>query len=130
MIEVRFPGGRKVEAVVGGHAVLTDQPVSAGGEDAGPSPFDLFLASIAACSGFYALRFCQERRIETAGLKVSMEIERDPARKRVERLKIAVDLPEGFPERYRDALLRAIGQCTVKRHLEEPPAIELAARPA
>ncbi len=130
MIEVRFPGGRRVEAVVGSHAVLTDQPVAAGGEDAGPSPFDLFLASLATCAGYYALRFCQERQIGAAGLGVSMEVERDPSQKRVAKLRIAVRLPEGFPERYREAILRAIGQCAVKRHLEEPPAIDLAALPA
>ena len=57
-----------------------------------------------------------------------METERDASRKKIVELKIAIDLPEKFPERYRDALLRSVAQCPVKRHLEEPPAIQLTAR--
>jgi len=127
MIEVKFPGGTQVETVIDGFSVLTDQPVSAGGEGKAPSPFDLFLASVAACAGFYSLRFCQERGLSTRGLHVFMDTDRDDAHKRIARIRIAVDLPEGFPEKYRAALLRSVNQCTVKRHLEEPPAFELSA---
>ena len=127
MIEVRFPGGRKVEAAIDGYRVVTDQPASSGGDGVAPSPFDLFLASVATCAGFYALRFCQERNLDTDGLKVSMETERDASRKKIVVLKIAIELPETFPERYRDALLRSVAQCPVKRHFEEPPAIQLTA---
>jgi ribosomal protein S12 methylthiotransferase accessory factor len=125
MIEIMFPGGVQVEAALEGFTVLTDQPVSSGGEGKAPSPFDLFLASVATCSGFYALRFCQERGLPTEGLRVSMETERDEVHNRTARLHIAITLPEGFPEKYRAALLRSVNQCTVKRHLEEPPAFEL-----
>jgi ribosomal protein S12 methylthiotransferase accessory factor len=55
-----------------------------------------------------------------------MDAERDEAHKRIARLRVAITLPEGFPDKYRAALLRSVNQCTVKRHLEEPPAIELA----
>src|ERR1035438_8052938 len=56
-----------------GHRVRTDQP-RPHGEDSAPAPFDLFLASIATCMGFYALRFCQERGIATEGLGLSLAI--------------------------------------------------------
>ena len=130
MIEIRFPGGAQVEAAFDGFSVLTDQPSAAGGQGKAPSPFDLFLASVAACSGFYALRFCQERGLATAGLRVAMETERDEAHKRIARLRIPIALPDGCPEKYRPALLRAVNQCAVKRQLEEPPAFELAIVPA
>ena len=51
MIEVRFPGGRKVEAAFDGYRVVTDQPASSGGDGVAPSPFDLFLASVATRRG-------------------------------------------------------------------------------
>lgn len=129
MMEIRFPGGVQVEAVFGGFSVLTDQPASAGGQGKAPSPFDLFLASVAACAGFYALRFCQERGLATAGLRVAMETEKDEAHKRIARLRFAIALPDEFPEKYRAALLRAVNQCAVKRQLEEPPAFELVIAP-
>jgi ribosomal protein S12 methylthiotransferase accessory factor len=123
-IAVSFPGGVAVEASVKGHMVRTDQPAPLGA-GSGPAPFDLFLASIATCMGFYALRFCQERGIATAGLGLSLETVRDEAKKRLSTIKVALTVPSGFPERYREAIRRAVDQCAVKKHMIEPPAFEL-----
>ena len=118
---ISFPGGVAVDVHAGGHTVHTDQPVAAGGRDAAPSPFELVLASIAGCAGFYALRFCQQRELPTAGLGVTMTQVRDESGKRIEKLEIGVTLPDGFPDKYREAILRSIDQCTVKRHIVQPP---------
>ena len=126
-MEVRFPGGVAVEAVHAGMTIRTDQPVAAGGGGSAPSPFDLFLASMATCAGFYALRFCQERGLPTEGLGVTMDWERSPETKLISRVRISVKLPEGFPEKYRAAILRATDQCAVKKHLVSPPAIDVEA---
>ena len=126
-MEVRFPGGVVVEAIHAGMTIRTDQPVAAGGAGSAPSPFDLFLASIATCAGFYALRFCQERGLPTEGLGVTMDWERSPETKLISKIRISLKLPEGFPEKYRSAILRATDQCAVKKHLVAPPAIEVEA---
>lgn len=126
-MEVRFPGGVAVEAVHAGMTIRTDQPVAAGGGGSAPSPFDLFLASVATCAGFYALRFCQERGLPTEELGVTMDWERSPETKLISKIRISVKLPEGFPEKYRAAILRATDQCAVKKHLVSPPAIEVEA---
>jgi putative redox protein len=123
-IAVSFPGGVAVEASLRGHTVRTDQPAPLGADSAA-SPFDLFLASIATCMGFYALRFCQERGIAKEGLGLSLETVRDEAQKRLAAIKVSLTLPPGFPEKYREALLRAVDQCAVKKHMVEPPAFEL-----
>jgi len=60
-IDISFPGGKKVRAAYGGFTVETDQPVERGGDGTAPSPFDLFLCSLAACTGFEILCFLQER---------------------------------------------------------------------
>jgi len=129
-VEIRFPGGVLVEAQHEGFTIPTDQPARDGGTNTAPSPFDLFLASIGTCAGFYALRFCQERGIETDGLSVSLVPERDEAKKRLSRVRIEIRLPKGFPEKYRAAILRAADQCSVKRHVLEPPAFEVVTVPA
>lgn len=129
-IRVSFPGGKRVDAQLGRHVVHTDQPVSLGGEDAEPAPFDLFLASLATCAGFYALRFCQQREIATDGMKLSLATERDPASKRLAKIAIVLDLPPGFPERYREAVIRAMDQCAVKKAVVDPPVFDVVARPA
>lgn len=125
-VEVSFPGGVQVAARVGSHDILTDQPLEDGGDGAAPSPYDLFLSSVATCAGFYALRFCQQRQLPTAGLAVELDIERHPDTRRLETIKIKLTPPHGFPEKYQQALLRSVSQCSVKKALTDPPDMELA----
>jgi len=125
-MQVAFPGGVQVDVAVGQHTIRTDQPVEYGGEDSAPDPFDLFLASLAACAGFYALRFCQTRELPTDGLGVTLDTVQDPESKLHEHVRIGVRLPHGFPERYRDPILRAVNTCSVKKHLASPPEIEVS----
>ncbi len=121
MIEVTFPGKLKVEATYKGHRVLTDQPVYAGGDGSAPSPFDLFLLSIATCAGYYLLAFCHERQIPTEGARVYMSMEKNPETKRISRVVIDLHLPPDFPEKYHAAVKRAVDNCTVKAHILNPP---------
>lgn len=122
---VSFPGGVGVDATYEGHTVHTDQPVQAGGTDSAMSPIDLFFASIATCMGFYALRFCQERGLSTEGLRLTLDPIREQEGKRVTLVRIGVQLPAGFPEKYRSPIERAIDHCAVKKHIVDPPRFEL-----
>jgi ribosomal protein S12 methylthiotransferase accessory factor len=128
-IPVHFPGGVAVAARIGHHVLTTDQPVGAGGAGTAASPFDLFLASLATCAGFYALRFCQSRGLPTEGLALEMETLPESAGP-IGVVRLHLTLPVGFPANYRDAIERAVLQCAVKRHLDHPPQFEIALREA
>jgi ribosomal protein S12 methylthiotransferase accessory factor len=127
-VETRLPGGLEVDAAVRGFTVRTDQPLEAGGANAAPAPLELFLASLATCGAYYALRFCQRRGIATEGMGLVVDASKDASDKRIESIRLTLDLPAGFPDKYREALQRAVDQCAVKRALEEPPRIETALR--
>jgi ribosomal protein S12 methylthiotransferase accessory factor len=125
-MQVSFPGNLRVDAELGGFTVHTDQPVTAGGDGTAPAPFALFLASIATCAGIYALAFLKQRGLETEGAGVSMRTVQDPETGLVGTIEIDVHLPESFPEKYRAAIVRAVEQCAVKRHLARPPKFVVA----
>ena len=131
-IQVTFPGGVRVNAEYHGFMIATDQPVYAGGQGIAPAPFDLFLASLATCAGYYVLAFCRQRQIPTQGLAVTMRMEKNPETKMIGRIAIDISLPPGFPERYKDAVVRAAEMCAVKAHIQKPPVMEVRAeiRPA
>ena len=120
-IAVSFPDGVRVDACIGGFTVVTDQDVDKGGHGTAPNPFQLFLASLATCSGVYAQRFCQSREIDTAGLRLVMRTELDATGKHIGKVTMELGLPPAFPEKYRDAIVRAVDLCTVKKHLMAPP---------
>jgi len=122
---ITFPGGARVDAEFGPHVVRTDQPREGGGEGSAPTPFATFLASIATCSGIYVLGFCRQRRLSTDGIRLTQRIEPDPATGLIGRIAIAIHVPPDFPEKYHAALVRAVDQCAVKKHLERPPSFDV-----
>lgn len=122
-MQITFPGGVAVNARYKGFDILTDQPEKNGGANGAPSPFDLFLASLGTCAGFFALRFCQQRDLPTEGLEISLDTENDPDTHLPARVTMAIRLPEGFPDKYRASIIRATNQCAVKRALLDPPEI-------
>ena len=114
-----------MDAHFGPFTVQTDQSRPDGGEGSAPSPFDLFLSATATCAGYYVLRFCQTRGLATSGLHLTQHREVDPASGHVTKILIDIQLPPGFPEKYRAAVIRAAEQCMVKKHLEQPPAFAI-----
>lgn len=127
VIEVSFPGGVRVDAAFKGFTVKTDQPVKEGGEGTAPAPFDLFLFSLATCAGYYVVSFCSERKIPTEGLSLTMTWDVNREIHLIAKIRIAITLPAGFPEKYKAAVIRAADLCTVKRHMLNPPAFEITA---
>ena len=124
-MRITFHGGKKVYAEYNGFTHRTDQPLEAGGENAAPSPFELFLASLGTCAGFYVLSFCQGRGIETSGIELRQRMERDPRTHLIVRVDIEIILPATFPEKYRAAVVQAAQSCTVKKHLQAPPTFNV-----
>ncbi len=120
-MEVSFPSGLKVDVSYKGFIINTDQPQEAGGDASAPTPFDLFLASLASCAGIYVLNFCKSRGINTKDMRIIVNPEYDPVKRLISTVNIDILLPEGFPDEYKEAVIRSAELCTVKRHLENPP---------
>jgi ribosomal protein S12 methylthiotransferase accessory factor len=118
-IRIEFPGGDRVDAVMDGVRLVTDQDGSA------PSPFQLFLASIGTCAGIYVSSFLRQRGLPTEGLVIRQRMVPDPASRLIGKIELTIALPPGIPEQYRDAVVRSAQLCTVKKHLEHPPQIEV-----
>jgi putative redox protein len=53
--------GFRTEIMTNGHALVADEPVSVGGTDAGPSPYDLLATSLGACTAM-TLRLYADRK--------------------------------------------------------------------
>ncbi|MCX6278999.1 MAG: OsmC family protein [Bacteroidetes bacterium] len=121
-IEVYFAGKKKVNAMIDGYTVCTDQPVEAGGEASAPTPFATFLASLGACAGIYVKGFCEQRGINTEAMTIDMDYVYDPSQKMIAKFIMKIFVSADFPAQYEEAVIRAASLCAVKRHLH--PSIE------
>ncbi len=118
---IDFPGGARVDAHIGPFTISTDQPPVA----SAPTPFATFLASIGTCAGIYVLGFCQQRGIPTDGVRIVQSQEYNPLTRLITKIKIDIQLPPEFPQKYRKAVIRSADQCAVKKHFEIPPAFDV-----
>jgi uncharacterized OsmC-like protein len=118
-IDVAILEGKKLEANVGGLKVYSDQPVKGGGKNEYPSPYDLFLSSLALCAAHYIRSFCETRNLESSEIKISQIDTHDANDHYKTTVELKVSLPDNFPSQYRDALLASAKGCAVKKTIEK-----------
>lgn len=123
-MEIVFPGGERVDAIMGNTVVTTNQDGTA------PAPFGLFLASIGTCAGIYVLGFCRHRGLPTEGIKIVQRLHTNPATRMVGQVDLDIVVPPSFPEKYHEALIRSANMCAVKKHMEQPPSFNVQTRVA
>ncbi len=122
-MNITFPGGKKVNAQFMGFEIKTDQNVKVGGESSAPEPFTYFLASLGTCAGLYVQGFCQSRNIPMDGIGLVQRLHPDE-KGNIGSIELIVQVPPDFPEKYHAAIVRAAGQCAVKKFIENPKPIE------
>jgi len=128
LMEIYFDGNKKVNARYNSNIIKTDQPIEAGGEGSAPAPFDLFLASIGTCAGIYVKAFCDQRGIATEEIKITQDMKYDFTKRLISKVNLAIHLPAGFPEKYKDAVINAANLCAVKKHLINAPELEVISK--
>jgi putative redox protein len=122
-LTVVWAGGDRHRVAVRGHELLVDQPCSDGGDDAGPTPVELFIASLASCIAHYA-----RRGLGPSGggpVVHGTWTMSSVAPWRVASIDLDVRLPHGTSPARLAAVERAISHCTVHNTLLDLPMIRI-----
>ncbi|HRP01802.1 MAG TPA: OsmC family protein [Candidatus Kapabacteria bacterium] len=120
-IRVFFAGNKKVYADLGSFVVETDQPQRVGGDGSAPSPYELFLASLATCAGIYVKGFCDSRDIKADDIELYQDLKWDTIKQSPSEINIEIRVPDSFPPNYYDALVNTVNKCAVKKTIQEQP---------
>ena len=126
----------KQEIAAGKHRLVADEPVSAGGGDAGPDPYDYLLTSLGVCTsmtvGFYARR----NKFPLENITVSLWHSRIHAKDceecetregMVDRIDVEVELTGALSAEHHAALMDIAAKCPVHRTLTSEINIRLRA---
>jgi putative redox protein len=60
------------EITSGSHILVTDEPVSGGGQDAGPAPYDLLLAALGSCTAITLRMYAARKGWDLGALEVQL----------------------------------------------------------
>jgi putative redox protein len=116
-LSISYHGGTRYDITSGKHRVITDQPVEDGGQDAGMSPVELFVGSVASCVVYFVGRFCERHNISREGLMVDAEWEMAEGPHRVGKINLAIHLPHRLTAELKDKLLKVAHGCTVHQSI-------------
>jgi putative redox protein len=124
-----YQGGTRYDIVSGTHRVVTDQPAEDGGQDAGMSPVELFVGSVASCVGYFVGQFCVRHGISREGLAVEAEWTMAEVPHRVGRIELGIHLPHRISAEQKERLLKVAHGCTVHQSLAVPAGVAIELNP-
>jgi putative redox protein len=124
-VSAQYLGDSKFEVAARGHRLICDQPLDNGGADAGMSPPEFLLASLATCAAYYAAQYLKARGLPSDDLKVKVSGEKALQPARLASFQIEVVAP-GLDERHQAGILRAVKSCLIHNTLLAGPKIEIS----
>ena len=122
-------GGARYDITSGHHRVVTDQPEEDGGHNAGMSPVELFVGSVASCVGYFVGQFCARHDISREGLAVDAEWEMAEGPHRVGKIALAIRLPHRLSSDMKERLLKVAHGCTVHQSLSGASVVTIQLNP-
>lgn len=128
-LTVAYHGGTRYDITSGSHRVVTDQPVEDGGHNAGMSPVELFVGSLAACVGYFVGQFCIRHQIACDGLRVDAEWSMAEGPHRVGIVNLAIHLPHRVSPEQKERLLKVAHGCTVHQSIAGGPTVTISVNP-
>ena len=115
-----------VDIEAGTHKFVADEPASAGGGDAGPTPYDYISAALAACTTMTMHFVAKRDNIPLEGVEVSVANDRMYAKDcadctnhsgYIHRFDVQIKLRGNLTEEHRRKLLDAANRCPVRKTL-------------
>jgi putative redox protein len=109
------------------HRLIADEPKENGGDDAGPSPHELLLAALGACSSMTVKLYADRKGWPLTSVDVQVTMAKEKREQgEVTALQRTVRLEGELTGEQRDKLLEIAGKCPVHKTLSGP--IEIASR--
>jgi putative redox protein len=110
------PGTLRQEILVDGrHRLVTDEPVSLGGDGSGPAPHELFPAALAACISTTLVMYARTKEWDLDQVVVDVDFDHRSTPRRFEiEIRVAGNLSESQLER----LEKVAAACPLRRSVE------------
>ena len=113
-------GRYQQQVIAGQHQLIADEPVSMGGSDAGPAPFDYLMAGLGACTSMTLRMYAERKALPLTRIAVELsheKIEVDGIHR--DCIHRDITLEGDLTPEQRQRLLEIAGKCPVHRALSQ-----------
>ncbi|SRR5581483_2698865 len=132
-ITIRSGASFRTEIVAGVHTIIADEPKSAGGNDEGPTPYDLLASALGSCTAMTLHFYAKRERIPLEGVEAVITNDRMHAKDcadcatttgYIHRFDVTLRLLGNLSPEQRTALLGIARRCPVYKTLTSEIRIE------
>jgi len=126
-ITAELTSGTQVTISNGRHTWRADEPTSAGGNDTGPTPYELITGSLAACTLVTLALYCRHKQIPLKSITATYEHGRihaedceeceEPRKGFLDQITSRVRIAGDFDDATRERLARIVERCPVHKTL-------------
>lgn len=127
-ITAALTGGTEIIISNGRHTWRADEPADKGGTDTGPTPYEMLLGSLAACTTITLSLYASHKGIELEAVEAAYEFDRvhaddcqdceEETTGFIDRISSSVRITGSFDEAQKKRLTQIVSRCPVHKTLE------------
>jgi uncharacterized OsmC-like protein len=136
-VKLALKEGFRTQITAGQHQLIADEPKEVGGTDEGPSPYELLLASLGACTAMTLKMYVERKKLPVTDVEVSLTFDRihiDDCEscvkeerlndQEVQHISRLIYVTGDVTEEQKERLLYIAGRCPVHVTLHSNPHVE------
>lgn len=127
------PDGYTTEVRAGNHGFLADEPIQLGGDDLGPSPYDLLASGLGACTAITLRMYANRKGWEVTNIKVHLQHQKvhaedclqcDTPTGKIDKIEREIEIEGNLTAEQRERMLQIANKCPVHRTLHSEVVVD------
>ena len=124
-MKITYEGKKEFSVNIRNHRFTVDQPEDNDGDNNGPTPPEIFAASLGTCIGVYVASYCNGKGINCEGLAFYVNWKFSEEHDRIEKLSVEIVMPDESYKKREKAILKVAENCLIHNTLNNAPGISV-----